>query len=134
MSESKPGASVTEDEDSRMSEPQMTMGEAVDKHGPCEVFVAIADLAQVVGRIPIGEWVYFFQSDPRYSLWVNGGTSESWKPEGCVPLIDRFYAYMEFNGWPVALVCPAGGSVTRPAADLINALKAEAKARGGDPR
>jgi hypothetical protein len=111
-----------------MNEQTITMGEAVDRHGPCVVFVAIADLAQAVGRIPIGEWAYPFTTDQRYMLWVNGGKELHWQPEGCVALIDRFYAYLEFNGWPASLVCPAGGSVTVPEDQLIAALAAEVAA------
>jgi hypothetical protein len=111
-------------------EQPMTMGEAVDRHGPSEAFVAIADLAHAVGRIPIGEWSYGpFTTDPRFSLWVNGGREQHWQPVGCSARIDRFYAYVECDGWPAALLCPAGGAVTMPEGDLIDALNREVKAR-----
>ena len=117
-----------------MSEP-MTMGEAVDRLGPSTTFVAIADLAQAVGQIPIGEWAYTFTTDHRFRLWVNGGPQAHWKPEGCVALIDRFYAYIECDGWPAALLCPAGGSVTMDEGKLIAALQAETAAvtKAGEP-
>lgn len=44
------------------------------RDGASEAFIAIAELAMKVGRIPIGEWAYGpFKSDERYWLWVNGG-------------------------------------------------------------
>ena len=119
-----------------MSEQAITMGEKVDRDGPSEAFVSIADLAEAVGRIPILEWAYGpFKTDERYWLWVNGGTSQKWKPEGCAAEIDRFYAYVEFNGWPAALLCPAGGSVTMDEGKLIAALQAETVAvtKAGEP-
>jgi hypothetical protein len=113
-----------------MNEQPITMGEKVDRDGASEAFLEIADLAHAVGRIPIGEWAYGpFTTDPRFVLWVNGGQNQHWQPEGCVALIDRFYAYVEFNGWPAALLCPAGGSVTIPEGELIAALKAEVQKR-----
>ena len=112
-----------------------TMGEVVDRLGPSTTFVAIADLAQAVGRIPIGEWAYTFATDHRYRLWVNGGPQAHWQPSGCAALIDRFYAYIECDGWPAALLCPAGGSVTMDEGKLIDALKRETAAvtKAGEP-
>lgn len=109
-----------------MSEQAVTMGDKVARDGSCEAFVAIADLAQAVGRLPIGEWAYGrFGSDDRYQLWVNGGPSQKWTPEGCSAEIDRFYAYVEFNGWPAAVVCPAGGTVSMDEGQLIDAITRE---------
>jgi len=98
----------------------MTMGEKVARDGPCALFVAIADLATAHGRIPIGEWDSgAFQTDARYRVRVNGGPHAGWCD------IPRFYALIEFDGWPAALVSPGGGHVVTDEDAMIAAVARE---------
>jgi len=112
-----------------MSDRPMTMGEKVERDGPCALFVAIAELAEAHRRIPIGEWDSGpFLTDGRYRVMVNGGRHDEWNH------IPRFHAMLEFNGWPVAMVSPAGGTIVGMDADedeVIAAVKRESAATRG---
>ena len=91
-----------------MSEPR-TVGEAVEQNGYSELMLAVLELAEHCGRVPVGQWAYRFTSDPRWRLYVNGGEAE-WRPVGTVT-IPRYHALLERDGWPVALVNAAGGTL-----------------------
>lgn len=111
-----------------MSEPT-TLGEAVDQRGYAQVMVLVGELAHVVGRIPCGEWEYRFTSDPRWRVCLNGGAQATWTPPEA-PAIPRFHAYLEFNGWPAALVNPAEGTLINiDEASVIAALETEIDAQ-----
>jgi hypothetical protein len=103
-----------------MKEP-ITIGEKVDRDGPSALFVAIAELAEAHGRIPIGEWDSGpFQTDPRYRVLVNGGPNARWRD------IPRFHALLEFNGWPAGLLNPGGGTIAINEDEAIAVVEREA--------
>jgi hypothetical protein len=113
-----------------MAEPK-TVGEAVEQHGFCEVMLRIVDLAKHLGRIPAGEWDYRFASDPKWRICLNGGTQPTWTPTDA-PAVERFYAYLEYNGWPAGIVNAAGGSVALNEDRIIAAIEREiAHVQGG---
>ena len=91
-----------------MSEPR-TVGEAVEEEGYSELMLAVVELAERCGRVPVGQWAYRFTSEPRWRLYVNGGDKD-WTPEGAMT-IPRFHALLERDGWPVALVNAASGTI-----------------------
>ena len=96
----------------------MTIG---DRDGPSALFVAIFELAEAHHRIPVGEWDSGpFVTDARYRVRVNGGPHDSW----CN--IPRFFALLEFNGWPAALLNPGGGSICIDEDEAIAAVTREA--------
>ncbi len=109
----------------------MTVGEAVDQHGYCELMMRIADLATVLKRVPFGEWEYRFVSDPTWRVCVNGGTAAEWTPPDASP-IPRFHAMVEKNGLPAAIFNAAGGSCLLSEGKIIAAVDAEiAHAKAG---
>lgn len=95
-----------------------TVGEKVDRDGPCVLMVKVCDLAQKHGRVPVGEWDYTFASDPKWRLCMNGGPHDSWSPEEGID-VPRFEVYVQFNGWPAALFNTAGGQVIGISEDEI---------------
>jgi hypothetical protein len=115
---------MTQAERTGMSEP-MTVGEKVDRDGPCELLVRIADIALALGRIPVGEWDYTFASDRRWRVLLNGGQTDTWTPEPGLS-VPRFHAMVFCNGLPLALVDAAGGTVAQGQEDpAIAAVEAE---------
>jgi hypothetical protein len=83
-----------------------TLGEAVDKNGPLLCFELIRQLAEKVGRIPVGFWEYALSAD--WKLTVNG-TKE--KRDEVMPYHARIVGVGK-AGWPiVAILNPAQGSV-----------------------
>jgi hypothetical protein len=112
-----------------MSKP-MTVGEKVDRDGACEALLKCADLAKALGRLPVGEWVYTFTTDVRWTIAMNGGQSEEWTPPGMTIKIPRFYAYAEYGQLPVGLFNAAGGTLLYGGEDeLIAALDREIHAK-----
>ena len=97
-----------------------TVGELVEERGLCAIMAKVADLAQVLKRLPAGEWDYSFQSDPRWRICLNGGQAPTWSPPNA-PAIARFDGYAEFNGWPAGSFNAAGGVMV---GDLEDALLA----------
>lgn len=97
---------------------QQTVGDVFDERGPCLLMAKVMDLAEQVGRMPFGEWDYRFQSDPRWRVCVNGGTSSEWTPPDA-PAIKRFESYVEFNGWPAATFNTVDGAVIGITEDRI---------------
>lgn len=102
----------------------MTVGEAVQRNGYCVVMLKLVDLAQAVGRIPVGEWDYRFVSDPTWRVCMNGGASATWTPPDA-PAIPRFESYLAHQGWPAALVNAAGGHCMVPEDRIIAAIERE---------
>lgn len=92
-----------------MKEP-MTLGEMCDTHGYAEVMLKVGELAQALGRIPVGEWDYRFTTDPQWRVCVNGGQSAEWTPPEA-PAVPRYHALFEYNGWFAGLVNPAEGTM-----------------------
>jgi hypothetical protein len=102
-----------------------TLGEAVEQHGYCVAMLKIAELAEVLHRVPFGEWDHQFVSDARWRLCVNGGQQEVWHVDDAIG-VPRYHAYVEFNGWPAGLIDPAGGTIAGNLEDdLIVALESE---------
>lgn len=86
-----------------MSEPK-TLGEAAEKFGTPEAFMAICDLAVAANAVPLKEklWVYEIPAE-KLEIRVNGFSETR---DG----IDPFRAHVYWNGWPFAVLDPAGGS------------------------
>lgn len=101
-----------------------TIGERCDAHGYAEAMVAIMELARALGRIPVGRWDYRLETAPEWRVCVNGGDAAWTPPDG--PEIPRFHAYVERDGWPVAMLNPADGTFVAGLEDaFIAAIRQE---------
>lgn len=101
-----------------------TMGEAVERQGIPMTLSLLADIAGALQRIPIGEWDYQFASNSRWRLVMNGGKAQFWQG------VQRFHVMLEYNGWPAAIISPAGGIVHGGVTEqeVIEVLETELKA------
>lgn len=98
-----------------MAEPR-TLGEAVEQRGVLVAFDLIRQLAEKVGRIPVGFWTY--QLADQWTLTVNG-TGEQREN---VPPYHALINGVNRTGWPiVALMSPADGNVIGGSQDDIEA-------------
>lgn len=103
-----------------------TVGEIFDREGPCLFMVKVLELGEKHNRQPVGEWDYWFASDPRWRLIVNGGGSDEWQPAGAFAPVKRFECAIEYNGWLVASFNAVGGAVIGlTEARILEALERE---------
>ena len=99
-----------------MSDQPRTLGEAVKQNWVCVLFERTMRLAEAVGRIPVGFWIYELQ--PEWTLTVNG-TKEAC--DDVQPYRARIVG--ELRGWPVVVMFdPAGGVVAGGTEDDVIAV------------
>lgn len=77
-----------------------------------DVFVKIAELASATGAAPInrlaGCWTFDLGVRPEIRGWVNGHREPQMADGSPIP---PFHAYLEWNGFPFAMLSPYGGSI-----------------------
>ena len=111
-----------------MSERELptTVGDIFNQRGPCVLMTKVVELAEKIGRIPIGEWDYLFTHDPAWRLIVNGGQVAEWHPDGAFMPVKRFEAAVECGGWLVASFNTVDGCVVwKTERDVIAAFDRE---------
>lgn len=104
-----------------------TLGEQVDKHGICEAFSVLVDLIMSLKLHPIKDKIVYIRIDDQWEVWMNGHmTEEELKPG--VKIMPAS-AYIEFDGWPVAMMNPASGEIISSISVNENAFIAAVKKR-----
>jgi hypothetical protein len=83
-----------------MSERLETVGEVVDRRGPCELMSLVVQLAEKHGRIPVGHWNLHLGGN--YALEVNGTPDD-------VNGIKPWNAIVTREGLPLVYFDAAGG-------------------------
>jgi hypothetical protein len=82
---------------------------------------AFSDVWELIGELAIADRVgplnklgavWNRKLDDQWTLWINGTDGNLNTGEKGAPVaLDRFYMYVEFNGWPAGYLNPHGGSI-----------------------
>jgi hypothetical protein len=100
-------------------------------------FLKVAELGIAIGAHPLtkhdGCWTYRLTTAPAWAFAVNGHAEPQPNPffdglDGTEP-IAPYHCFVQFNGWPFAILGPHGGFIASGAAaneeSLIAAIEAE---------
>jgi len=91
-----------------MEEPR-TLGEAVARNGACEAFIMLGELCLKKGLAPIKGKIVNFKIGDKWEIWMNGFMEKKEIKNGIS--MRPASAYVEYNGWPAAILDPAGGTI-----------------------
>lgn len=109
-----------------------TLGEAVDRDGVSEAFLAMAQMLTRRGRAPVKDKVVT-EKVGRWTVVMNGKLERvSVEPEGTLGCdnIPACHAAIFYNGWLAGLLSPAGGWIAAgEAADESTFIEAMSSAK-----
>lgn len=107
-----------------MSEP-MTVGEKVDRDGPCLLMALVVELAEAHKRIPVGHWMLDLADG--WQLEVNG-------TKDTIGHLPPWNSVVSHGGLPVVMFDAAGGMQVGHGGEeaAIEALKAAVAERAGE--